>query len=122
MLQMNVVKWFSTNVNLTFEKNAYQFESCNYKFEENIGVVKEKLSSDIDNLLPEFSIVDNMHQIEKLRENFVLLNNFNEKLSSIEKYVAWINKEQRLLKLERSVFPQICLIQNYLVPFTKLIR
>lgn len=122
MLQMNVVKWFSTNVNLTFERNAYQFESCNYKFEENIGVVKEKLSSDIENLLPELSIVDNMHQIEKLRENLVLLNNFNEKLSSIEKYVAWINKEQRLLKLERSVFPQICLIQNYLVPFTKLIR
>lgn len=122
MLQMNVVKWFSTNVNLTFERNAYQFESCNYKFEENIGVVKEKLSSEIENLLPELSIVDNMHQIEKLRENLVLLNNFNEKLSSIEKYVAWINKEQRLLKLERSVFPQICLIQNYLVPFTKLIR
>lgn len=120
--QTDVVARFTNRITPLFEQNAQIYESSLYLFDEKLTEVKKKLLRDVAYFIPELIVVDHMEHVSRLREYHTLLKRFCRILFAFEEYVQWINKEETLLKVERSEYADICVIREYLVPFTVLIK
>lgn len=120
--QVDTVSKFSNNIQPAFEKNASIYESHLYKFEEKLNAVKEKLLSDISCFLQPLKVLNYMDKMDRLHENYLLLKKYNKTLMALEEYVKWINKEEKLLNLASTTYPEIHVIREFIVPFMELIR
>lgn len=118
---VDIVQW-TNNISDIFERNSSQFETYKNQFEEHLGNVTKKLSQDIDSLLPKLSVIDDMHDTEKLRQYKLILDEYSEQLKSFEDYIRWINKEEKLFKLTVTQYPIVEEIKNYIEPFGVLIK
>lgn len=119
-LLVDIVQW-TNNIHDIFERNASQFETLKNQFEEHLGSVTKKLSQDIDSLLPKLTIIDDMHDTDKLRQYKMILDDYSEQIKCFEEYIDWINKEEKLFKLTVSQYPIVAEIKNYIQPFAVLV-
>lgn len=119
-LLVDIVQW-TNNIHDIFERNASQFETLKNQFEEHLGNVTKKLSQDIDSLLPKLTIIDDMHDTDKLRQYKMILDDYSEQIECFEEYIGWINKEEKLFKLTVTQYPIVAEIKNYIQPFAVLI-
>lgn len=120
--QTDVVARFSNRIPAIFEQNAQTYESNVYQFNVKLEEVKLKLTQDIASFLPQLSVMDNMDNCDRLAENFVLLKQYCRILTAFETSESWITKEETLLGVAGTTYPEIAVIHDHLVPFTELIK
>lgn len=105
-----------------FEQNAALFEGYKVQFEEKLQTVTRKLADDIEQLIPNISVINNMYQTEKLDEYHAILIKFIDRIKCFDDYVKWINKEEKLFKFPVSQYTILEEIKNFVVPFATLIK
>lgn len=102
-----------------FDQNASLFENYKSQFEEHLQLVTKKLNEDINNLIPNISVINDMSDPEKLKDYQVLLKSYIGKLNCFKDYVNWINKEEKLFKMTASKYDVLEELINYVVPFSE---
>lgn len=120
-LQIKVISWLQ-RLKIVLEENASTFEYYKSMFEEKLLNVKNCLIVDMDEFLPELSILNDMNDDSKLRDNVNLLNNLLSKIKLMEDLRDWINKEEVLFKFPCSKYPKLDDIKGFVEPFHTLIR
>lgn len=118
--QVETIKWFR-DMDAIFNKNASDFETYKSEFEEHLQHVTKKLVSDIDDLIPKMTVINDMTDTEKFREYERALKNMMEQLHCFQDYVAWINKEEKLFKMNISRYPVVEELIDFVTPFLELI-
>lgn len=81
-----------------------------------------KLLSDVNYFVPQLKVLNYMDKMARLHENYLLLKKYNKTLMAFEQYVNWIGKEEKLLNLARTTYPEIKVIRDFIVPFMELIK
>lgn len=119
--QIETINWIN-NIQEVFGKNAVLQELYKGQFEEHLQNVTKKLNEDINQLLPDLTMIDNMCDLDNFSEYFGILNNLMEQLSVFDNYVNWINKEEKLYKFPKSTYPILEEIKNFIIPFADLIH
>lgn len=120
-LQVDAIRWFN-NMKSIFEQNSVLFETYKGLFEEKLGDVTKKLNADLEEIIPELSIIDDMCDADKYRDYYFLLRGFIDRINAFEDYVKWINKEEILFKFPKSQYSALETIKAFVIPFTELIK
>lgn len=105
-----------------FDQNASLFESYKSMFEEHLQTVVRKLNEDLEAITPQISVINDMCETEKLREYKHLLSTFIEKLNCFSDYIKWVNKEEKLFKLNATKYDILEELKNYVIPFAELME
>lgn len=120
-LQIDIIRWFR-EMKKIFEQNASLFESYKSMFEEHLQTVVRKLNEDLEAITPQISVINDMCETEKFREYKHLLSTFNDKLNCFSDYIKWVNKEEKLFKLNVTQYDILEELKNYVVPFAELME
>lgn len=120
-LTIKTISWIN-DINEICDYNASQQESYKFTFEEHLQEVIAKLKTDIQELLPKLEVINDMSRPEKFRESYIVLQNFIDQLKTFDDYVEWINKEEKLFKMNQSSYPAVQVIKTMVYPFTELMK
>lgn len=120
--QTDVVARFTNRIPSIYEQNAQTSEILVNQFNAKLDAVKIKLIHDIDLFVPQLCVLNYMDDCDRLAENLILLKQYCRTLRTFEEYEQWISKEEILLHVEKTTYPNIADIRDYLVPFTELIK
>ena len=80
------------------------------------------LNSEIDNLIPEFVILDDMDDAKRVQEYVEFLKALMRKVNLIEKQIHEINFEEKLFKFPETSFPKDTELKEVIEPFFALVR
>lgn len=119
-LQIATIKWYRS-MQEVFDQNASLFENFKSQFEEHLQNVTKKLNEDIDNLIPNISVINDMTDPDKLKDYQVLLKSYIGKLKCFKDYVLWINKEEKLFKMTATKYDVLDELTSYVEPFSALV-
>lgn len=120
-LQIAIIRWYR-EMKKIFDQNASLFESYKSRFEEHLQAVIRKLNDDLEAIIPQISVINDMFETAKFREYKHLLSTFNDKLNCFTDYVKWVNKEEKLFKLNATKYEVLDELKNYVVPFAELMK
>ncbi|KAH8395340.1 hypothetical protein KR222_010165 [Zaprionus bogoriensis] len=120
-LTIRTINWIK-DINDICEYNASQQEQYKFLFEEHLQEVVKKLNTDIQEMLPKLGVIDDMSRPEKFRESYITLQNFIDQLKTFDDYVAWINKEEKLFKVNQTEYPTLQIIKGFVYPFAELMK
>lgn len=118
---VETISWLH-EINSVFELNASQHEQYKFLFEEHLQEVTKKLNSDVLQLIPKLTLINDMSESDKFRSNHILLQNIMDQLKSFDEYVQWINKEEKLLKLPQTRYPILEVLKDFIFPFAALMK
>lgn len=76
--------------------------------------------SDVCCFLPPLKVLNYMDKMDRLHDNYLLMKKYHRTLTALEEYVKWINKEEKLLNLASTTYPDIKVIREFIVPFMEL--
>lgn len=120
-LTIKTINWIK-DINEICDYNASQQEQYKFMFEEHLQEVVKKLNSDILEMVPKLGIIDDMSRPDKFRESYIILQNFIDQLKTFDDYVAWINKEEKLFKVNQTEYPTLEIIKTFVYPFAELMK
>lgn len=120
-LTIKTINWIK-DINEICDYNASQQEQYKFTFEEHLQEVVKKLNVDIQEMLPKLTVIDDMSRPDKFRESYIVLQNFIDQLKTFDDYVAWINKEEKLFKVNQTQYPSLQVIKTFVYPFTELMK
>lgn len=80
------------------------------------------LNLDIDQLIPEFVILDDMDDAKRVQDYMEYLKGLMKKMNEIEKMIYQINFEERLFKFPETTFPKDTELREVIEPFYVLVR
>lgn len=119
--QITTITW-PRRIKKDFDENASIYEQNKSIFEEKLATIKENLMEKILKFIKATSIINDMNNDEKLRDNSKILSKFIEEIEVMEETRNWINKEETLLKQTCSLYPKLDDIRNFVDSFHNLIR
>ncbi|EDV95542.1 GH15722 [Drosophila grimshawi] len=120
-LTIKTINWIK-DINEICDYNASQQEHYKFLFEEHLQEVVKKLNADIEGMLPKLAVIDDMSRPEKFRESYIILQNFIDQLKTADDYVAWINKEEKLFKVNQTEYSTLEVIKSFVYPFAELMK
>lgn len=120
-LTIKTISWIN-DINEICDYNASQQEQYKFMFEEHLQEVIAKLKTDIQEMLPKLEVINDMSRPEKFRESYIVLQNFIDQLKTFDDYVEWINKEEKLFKMNQTQYPALQTIKAMVYPFTDLMK
>jgi len=120
-LTIRTINWIK-DISDICDYNASQQEHYKFLFEEHLQEVVKKLNTDIQEMLPKLGVIDDMSRPEKFRECYIILQNFIDQLKTFDDYVAWINKEEKLFKVNQTEYPTLQIIKGFVYPFAELMK
>ncbi|KAG1698535.1 Dynein heavy chain 7, axonemal [Nymphon striatum] len=95
-------------------------ENSRIKFEEQLQEKSDLLRNEIEELAIQVQEFDCYGEFEKVSHYTEEMNMTVEQLIKIRNSIESINKEESLLKFEKSFYPDIEKVQNYIDPFIEL--
>lgn len=119
-LNTAIVTW-QTDIKKTFELNASLYEKYKIEFEEVLKMRTDKLNEEIADLAPHLIIFNNMDSVDKLGDYCENMRKFIKRLESFDRDVAWINREETLMKFSVSSYPELDELKAIIMPFAELI-
>ncbi|KAL9909718.1 dynein heavy chain at 62B [Glossina fuscipes fuscipes] len=120
-LTIKTINWLQ-DINEICDSNASQQENYKYLFEEHLLEVIQKLNADIDEIIPKTTIINDMSDPDKFKEYYIILQNFIDQLKTMDDYVTWINKEEKLFKMQKTEYPTLELLKSFVFPFASLMK
>lgn len=120
-LTITTINWLH-DINEICDYNASQQENYKCIFEEHLQEVVKKLNEDIEELIPQMTIVNDMSDPKKFKEYYIMLQNFIDQLKTFDSYVAWINKEEKLFKIPQTQYPTLEILKTFVYPFATLMK
>ncbi|KAJ1520032.1 hypothetical protein ONE63_004262 [Megalurothrips usitatus] len=119
-LNTAIVTW-QTDIKRTFELNASLYEKYKVEFEEVLKARTDKLNEDVADLAPRLVIFNNMDSVEKLADYCENMRKFIKRLEELDRDVAWINREETLMKFSVSNYPELDELKAIIMPFAELV-
>lgn len=120
-LNTETVQWV-TNIKPILAANATMYEQLKFKFEERLQKVVDKVNHGIQHLKPYLVTLDDMNDSENAREYLGMLNKMLVEIRTIDKRIAWINREEKTFKFPPSKYPDVDVLKGYITPFYHLIK
>uniref|UniRef100_A0A1B0AXU3 AAA+ ATPase domain-containing protein n=1 Tax=Glossina palpalis gambiensis TaxID=67801 RepID=A0A1B0AXU3_9MUSC len=120
-LTIKTINWLQ-DINEICDSNASQQENYKYLFEEHLLEVIQKLNADIEEIIPKTTIINDMSDPDKFKEYYIILQNFIDQLKTMDDYVTWINKEEKLFKMQKTEYPTLELLKSFVFPFASLMK
>ncbi|KAK3925188.1 Dynein heavy chain 7, axonemal [Frankliniella fusca] len=119
-LNTAIVNW-QTDIKKTFELNASLYEKYKVEFEEVLKARTDKLNEDTADLAPRLVIFNNMDSVDKLADYCENMRKFIKRLEEFDRDVAWINREETLMKFSVSNYPELDELKAIIMPFAELV-
>lgn len=119
-LNTAIVNW-QTDIKRTFELNASLYERYKVEFEEVLKARTDKLNEEVADLAPRLVIFNNMDSVDKLSDYCENMRKFIKRLEEFDLDVAWINREETLMKFSVSNYPELDELKAIIMPFAELI-
>lgn len=120
-LTIETISWL-TKIYDVMDQNATLHEQYKFIFEEHLQDVVKKLNEDLADIIPKMSVIDDMSDESKLSDYYIHLQNFMDQLKTLDDYVVWINKEEKLFKIPLTKYPNLETLTDYVYPFATLMK
>lgn len=120
-LTIETISWL-TKIYEVMDINASLHEQYKFIFEEHLQDVVKKLNEDLAAMVPKMSVLDDMSDESKLNDYYIQLQNFMDQLKTLDDYVVWINKEEKLFKIPQTKYPNLDTLNDFVYPFATLMK
>ena len=91
------------------------------EFEEVLKARTDKLNEEVADLAPRLVIFNNMDSVDKLADYCENMRKFIKRLEEFDRDVAWINREETLMKFSASNYPELDELKSIIMPFAELV-
>ncbi|CAG9829699.1 unnamed protein product [Diabrotica balteata] len=122
-MQLNAksIQWL-TDIIPIMEEQSTTFDSLKYDAEEKLQKVVEDVSELGKKVFPLLVILDEMDNIDKVKNSLNFITLHMKKIREIETQIHWINQEEVTLSFPKSTYTEYEELKNYVYPFHHLLN
>ncbi|XP_078034863.1 dynein axonemal heavy chain 7 [Augochlora pura] len=119
-LNRKTINWLH-EIEPVFRKHHTLCEAMKNELEDNMQKRINKLNSEVDNIIPQLSVLDNMDDIDRVSEYVEYYRGLFKEVNKINIEMQKINEEEKLFKFPETEFPKVIELQEIILPFHDLI-
>ncbi|XP_046144739.1 dynein axonemal heavy chain 12-like isoform X1 [Osmia bicornis bicornis] len=119
-LNRKTINWLH-GIEPVFKQHHVLCEAMKTELEEDMQSRINDLNSEVDNIVPQLSVLDNMDDINRIGEYIEYYKGLLKQVKQIMGEMQRINEEERLFKFPETEYPKILELHEIIVPFYDLI-
>ncbi|XP_054010575.1 dynein axonemal heavy chain 7-like [Hylaeus anthracinus] len=119
-LNKKTINWLH-EIEPVFRQNNTLCEAMKNELEDEMQKRINDLNSEVDNIVPQLSVLDNMDDINRTGEYIEYYGGLLKQVNKINCEMQRINEEETLFKFPETEFPKIIELQDIIEPFHDLI-
>ncbi|XP_076235073.1 dynein axonemal heavy chain 7 [Calliopsis andreniformis] len=119
-LNSRTINWLH-EIEPVFKQNNVLCEAMKNELEDDMQKRINELNSEIDNVIPQLSILDNMDDINRVEEYIEYYRGLLQQVNKINCEMQRINEEEQLFKFPETEFSKVIELQDVIMPFYDLI-
>ncbi|XP_076392739.1 dynein axonemal heavy chain 7 isoform X1 [Megachile rotundata] len=119
-LNRRTINWLH-EIEPIFKQHHILCEAMKSELEDDMQRRMNDLTSEVENIVPELSALDNMDDIKRVGEYVEYYKGFLKKVKHITSELEKINEEERLFKFPETEYPKITELHEIIMPFYDLI-
>ncbi|XP_043255150.1 dynein axonemal heavy chain 7-like [Colletes gigas] len=120
MLNKKTINWLH-EIEPIFKQNNTLCEAMKNELEDNMQKRINDLNFEVDNIVPQLSVLDNMDDINRIQEYVEYYRGLLKQINKINCEMQRINEEEKLFKFPETEFPKISELHELIVSFYDLI-
>ncbi|XP_074111940.1 dynein axonemal heavy chain 7 [Cotesia typhae] len=120
-LNKTTINWLSL-IEAIFNQSNTLCEAMKSELEDELQKKINSLNFQVDNILPDFVILDDMDDAKRVHEYIEYLDVLVRKIKNIDEKNLAINNEEKLFKFPETAFPKVDEVKDIILPFYSLIQ
>ncbi|XP_015433238.1 PREDICTED: dynein heavy chain 3, axonemal-like [Dufourea novaeangliae] len=120
-LNKKTINWLH-QIEPVFRQNNVLCEAKKNELEDEMQKRINKLNIDVDNIIPQLSVLDNMDDINRIDEYAEYYRGLRKQVNKINNEMHRINEEETLFRFPETEFPKVIELLEVTIPFYNLIH
>ncbi|KAH0539600.1 hypothetical protein KQX54_006018 [Cotesia glomerata] len=120
-LNKRTINWLSL-IEAIFNQSNTLCEAMKSELEDELQKKINALNVEVDNILPDFIILDDMDDAKRVHEYIEYLDVLVRKIKNIDEKILAINNEEKLFKFPETAFSKVEEVKDIILPFYSLIQ